>query len=527
MLKGVFGEVISQDYCDELLFRQAWDSIVRSIFIFIPAYDRAVIDKVAYSATIKANLLAWDGIVKVTILGLLLFAFLVALPARLAVAAVVTDVNIADQGGATRVTVTFDGPVQASSYFLIENPSRVVLELPGVYTPSPKAWPGMAVVGGVRLGQFKTGVARLVLDLAQFATVSSTDLQDPIRGDGYKVVFILKLAEETTFNRALKQGRKTVTPAPQLAAASTTPPLGSKIAAPVKSKEGVKDKEEVASSNAVNSTSAPGVGATSGQTASTSPSATPAPSPERRSSAVPVRGRIPVVVIDAGHGGQDPGAPSVIPGRYEKEATLAIARAIKNELEASGKVKAFLTRSGDSFIPLGQRVEIARAQKADLFISIHADSIADPAVRGATVYTLSETASDKEAERLAAKENKADIIAGINLGAESPDVTNILIDLIQRETMNYSAEFAAVAVREISPFTLFRSNNHRFAGFRVLKAADVPSILLETGYMSNLLDSQYLFSPEGQVSIAKGVRRAVEAFFDRRLARTSAATATP
>jgi N-acetylmuramoyl-L-alanine amidase len=223
------------------------------------------------------------------------------------------------------------------------------------------------------------------------------------------------------------------------------------------------------------------------------------------------------VVIDAGHGGQDPGAPSVVKGRNEKEATLAVAKAIKAELDASGKVKAILTRATDVYIPLGGRAAIARAAGADLFMSIHADSIAKPDIRGATIYTLSQTASDKEAEKLAEKENKADIITGINLGGESPDVTSILIDLTQRETMNYSAEFAQVAVREMSSKIYFRSNFHRFAGFAVLKAPDVPSVLIETGYMSNEDDSKFLFSGEGQKAIALGVRKAVERYFERRV----------
>jgi N-acetylmuramoyl-L-alanine amidase len=231
---------------------------------------------------------------------------------------------------------------------------------------------------------------------------------------------------------------------------------------------------------------------------------------------LPVRGRLPVVVLDAGHGGQDPGAPSVIPGRHESEVTLALVLAIRDELEKTGRFKVVLTRSTDVFIPLAERVNIARRAKADLFISVHADSIADPKIRGATVYTLSETASDKEAERLAAKENKADIIAGVNLGGETPDVTNILIDLAQRETMAFSAEFAQTAVREISPYVSLRTNHHRFAGFRVLRAPDVPSVLLESGYMSNLEDSQFLFSREGQRSIARGVSQAIDAYFSRR-----------
>ncbi len=204
-------------------------------------------------------------------------------------------------------------------------------------------------------------------------------------------------------------------------------------------------------------------------------------------------------------------------GRYEKDLTLAIAKEIKKELDDSGRVHAILTRSDDRFLPLRQRFEIARRNQAQLFISIHADSAPGSGARGATVYTLSETASDAEAARLAAKENQSDIIAGVDLSAAS-EVSDILIDLAQRETMNTSAEFAAVLQRELGDDVKLRSRFHRFAGFVVLKAPDVPSVLLETGYVSNREDSKFLFSKEGQRKIAKDVRSAIEAHFLRRLA---------
>jgi len=169
---------------------------------------------------------------------------------------------------------------------------------------------------------------------------------------------------------------------------------------------------------------------------------------------------------------------------------------------------------------LGDRVEIARRLKADLFISIHCDSSpTGPSAHGATVYTLSEVASDKVAARIAAQENKSDVINGVDLGAENSDVSSILVDLTQRETMNVSSSFAALLQREMSTAIPFTSNFHRFAGFRVLKAPDTPSVLLETGYVTNPNDARFLFSRDGQRKIADGVRRAVEAHFARRLAR--------
>ncbi len=222
----------------------------------------------------------------------------------------------------------------------------------------------------------------------------------------------------------------------------------------------------------------------------------------------------PLVVIDAGHGGFDPGSIAA-DGHREKDVALTMARAIRDALAASGRVRVAMTRDDDRFLILAERREIARRLKADLFISVHADSAPNPGARGATVYTLSEVASDKVAGELAAKENKADIINGVNLGAANTDVSSILIDLAQRETMTVSSSFAALLQREMSPLIGFRSTFHQFAGFIVLKAPDVPSVLLETGYMSNDGDLSLLFSADYQRRIALGVRRAVEAHLAR------------
>jgi N-acetylmuramoyl-L-alanine amidase len=226
----------------------------------------------------------------------------------------------------------------------------------------------------------------------------------------------------------------------------------------------------------------------------------------------------PLVVIDPGHGGHDPGSVSSDGRRYEKDAALAIARAVRDELVASGRVRVALTRDTDRFLILGDRREIARRLDADLFISIHADSAPNPAARGATIYTLSDVASDRVAAQLAAKENKADVLNGVDLGRETNDVSSILIDLAQRETMNVSAVFAALLQREMAPMISFRSTFHKFAGLIVLKAPDVPSVLLETGYISNDEDLKLLFSRDYRKDIATGVRRAVEVHFARRLA---------
>nr|WP_236697411.1 N-acetylmuramoyl-L-alanine amidase [Sphingomonas sp. Leaf357] len=226
----------------------------------------------------------------------------------------------------------------------------------------------------------------------------------------------------------------------------------------------------------------------------------------------------PLVVIDAGHGGMDPGAISQADGLREKDVTLRIARAIRDELLKSGRVRVALTREDDRFLVLQERYGIARRLKASLFISIHCDSVGSGLASGASVYTLSEVASDKESAKLAARENKADIIAGLDLGGAPADISSILIDLTQRETMNASANFARLLGREAQPLIPLKPNFHRMASLIVLKAPDMPSILFETGYISNPSDAAFIDSAEGRKRIAESVRRAVEVHFARRLA---------
>jgi N-acetylmuramoyl-L-alanine amidase len=225
----------------------------------------------------------------------------------------------------------------------------------------------------------------------------------------------------------------------------------------------------------------------------------------------------PLVVIDAGHGGHDPGAIAPQTATREKDVTLGVARAIRDELLKGGRVRVALPRDDDRFLILQERAEIARGLKADLFISVHADAATVPEASGATIYTLSEVASDRKAAQLAARENKADIINGVNLRGEKADVSSILIDLAQRETMNASARFADLLKREGSAMP-FRGDYHRMAGFAVLKAPDTPAILLEVGYLTNTADVERITSAAGKAAIATGIRRAVDVHFARRFA---------
>ncbi len=220
-----------------------------------------------------------------------------------------------------------------------------------------------------------------------------------------------------------------------------------------------------------------------------------------------------VIVLDPGHGGKDPGAIGCS-GVYEKNITLAMAKELKSILDSEGRYQVYLTRSTDIFIPLRDRVKIARKHNADLFLSIHADSALNKNAKGLSVYTLSENASDKEAEALAERENKADVIAGLDLLEHSKEVSDILINLAQRETMNRSSEFAGFMVQEMKNSAQILDNTHRFAGFAVLKAPDVPSVLLEMGYLSNRTEERLLKQSSYRKKLASSTSKAIKKYFD-------------
>jgi N-acetylmuramoyl-L-alanine amidase len=388
-------------------------------------------------------------------------AFAVLLPAQVE-AAGVRSVAVND----AEITVTFDDTVEKVSSFVLSGPDRIAIDVTGAEV-GPQAAPG-GLVTQVRQSQFDASTARIVLDLAQPAIVQTGKFS----ADGKALT--LSLAPIASPN-AVQMARKLY-----------MPPVAHR-ASPPKSRYNI--------------------------TIPLDPPSNGLPRPRIYGP----KGR-PLVVIDAGHGGHDPGTISTVTGQREKDVTLAIAKRIRDELIASGRVRVALTREDDRFYVLRERSAIARNIAADLFISIHADAAASPDAKGATLYTLSEVASDREAAALAARENKADIVKGVNLGGENSDVASILIDLAQRETMNNSVRFANLVKREGGGMIPFRSGYHRMAGFAVLKAPDTPAILMEVGYMTNSDDATRLGSAEGQQQIASGLRRAIEIHFARRVA---------
>ena len=225
----------------------------------------------------------------------------------------------------------------------------------------------------------------------------------------------------------------------------------------------------------------------------------------------------PLVVIDPGHGGHDPGASGE--GHVEKDLVLDLARALRQRIVEGGGIRVALTREDDRFLVVEERFEIARALGADLFLSIHADSAGDrDGVSGASIYTLSDTASSQAAARFAARENRADAINGVVLNGENAAVNSILIDLAQRRTSEGSAEFAVLIEREGGDTLRFRPEPRRSAALRVLRAPDVPSVLYEAGYISNPDDTARLASPAGRARFADVMARAIRIYFARQTA---------
>lgn len=239
-----------------------------------------------------------------------------------------------------------------------------------------------------------------------------------------------------------------------------------------------------------------------------------APAPETAQKA---DGR-PVVVIDPGHGGIDNGTQSG--GESEKNLVLAFGLALRDKLEKAGKYRVVMTRDDDTFVPLSDRTKIARNLKAALFVSIHADALpkAEGDAQGATIYTLSDKASDAEAQRLADAENRADAIAGFNLAEEPTDVADILIDLTQRETRTFSNRFARLLMGEMKSSVRMHKHPLKSAGFRVLKAPDVPSVLVEIGYVSNKGDLEHLVSEGWRSKAVSSMAQAIDGFLTKRMA---------
>lgn len=405
----------------------------------------------------------------------LFMALTVAAHSAQAATAHVSDVRVGLHGERTRIVLDLDRGVDFNVFTLPE-PYRVVLDLPEVdwsldlaNLPENKG-----ALSKMRYGLFTPGTSRMVLDVKSPVLVQKSFILKPVEGQRWRLVLDLAPTSETVFLETLAAQR---------------------------AQERKKLDNLVASA-----TQASPQAARPAPTAPVVPGLAMVPPPKPKAP-----GRR-IIAIDPGHGGVDPGTIGASK-TYEKHVTLALGRELKKSLEATGRYKVVMTRDRDIFLRLRDRVKVAREAGAELFISIHADSIRNSKTRGLSVYTLSENASDKEAAKLAAKENKADVIAGIDLTAESPDVTNILLDLAQRETMNQSARFAKELVGELQREVKLLRNTHRFAGFAVLKAPDMPSVLVEAGFLSNRQDERNLTSPAYRSKLAQAIVRGVDRHF--------------
>jgi len=354
---------------------------------------------------------------------------------------------VADSATKTRLIVSMSGVVEAKT-FVIERPDRVVIELPevGFHLGEDKGRRKLGLVSAVRYGLFAPGRSRMVVELAQPATVARIAAE--VKPDGQAdLVIELTRVERETFHRAALAD----------ALANATRPT---------------------------------------------PSATHlAPSADTR----------PLIMIDPGHGGIDPGAKAG--ETLEKDIVFSFARTLKELLDKEGKYRVHLTRDQDVFVSLGERVNMARAAKADLFISIHADTISSSQVRGLTVYTGSERATDAESARLAEKENEADAVGGIEVSQAPEGIADILQELTLRETRSFSNRLALTVVSNLNKIMPLNKNPHREAGFRVLRAPDVPSVLMELGYMSSRQDIDLLLSQEWRDKSAEALAKALDQYF--------------
>lgn len=368
---------------------------------------------------------------------------------------IVLSARIGEHPDRTRFVVELSDPVDMRT-FTLSGPNRVVIDMPAVrwHLEGPPRPSGNGAIKSYRYGMFRPGNSRFVIDLNQPVTLSDPLVLPPENGYGYRVVIDLFPTTQAKFDRTA--GWPTDLKARERAAevASLPPP------------------QAVTSQSAVKK----------------------------------------VIVIDPGHGGIDSGTVAA-DGTMEKDIVLAEGLRLRQTLLAHGYA-VHMTRDTDVFIPLRQRVNIARAWHADLFISIHADSIHDPDVTGLSIYTLSEKGSDKEAAALAAKENQADVIAGVDLSGDNSAVAPILIDLAQRDTMNKSSHFAETAITELSHATdILPRQPHRSGALVVLKAPDVPAVLIELGYLSNIHDENQMKSTGWRARVAGAIAAAVDRQF--------------
>jgi N-acetylmuramoyl-L-alanine amidase len=425
---------------------------------------------------------------------------------------IASDARLAGDGRQTRFILDLDKTIQFRA-FALSDPYRVVVDTSQVsfHLPEGAGATGRGLVKAFRYGMVMPGGSRIVFDLAGPARIANSYVLDSANGQPPRLVLELEAVDSATFAQSLgTQTRSEPRPEPKPA-----PPTADAIpfiSTPMMSTPGMSMPVVTTPVAVAPPVMSPPVASPPVISApDTEPAAKPA-APDPR----------PVVVIDPGHGGVDNGTQSggdII----EKDIVLSFAQALRDRLEKSGKYHVVMTRTDDTFIPLADRVKVAHGQGAALFVSIHADALpkGEGEAQGATIYTLSDKASDAEAERLADNENRADAIGGVNLTEAPVDVADILIDLAQRETRTFSNRFARLLMGEMKTTVRLHKRPLKSAGFRVLKAADVPSVLVELGYVSNKEDLDNMVSDAWRTRAVGSMARAVDTFLAKRVATTA------
>ncbi|WP_339860959.1 N-acetylmuramoyl-L-alanine amidase [Paremcibacter congregatus] len=369
----------------------------------------------------------------------------------------VADIRIGQSKNKTRFVLDINQNIKYN-VFTLANPNRVVIDITEVtWKNNTGGAKGRGFIDQYRYGLFKPGTSRIVLDVNKPVNVANSFMIKARKGKPYRFVLDLKEVSNKAFQEASKR------PVKRRVASAPKKPQPADI-------RSLRTKK--------------------------------------------------LIVLDPGHGGHDPGnlGSTKYRGFPEKTVVLSAAHTIKEELEKTGRYQVVMTRDTDVYVKFHNRTRIAHNLQADLFISVHADSFKSAKVRGATVYTLSERASDREAAALARRENKSDIIAGMDLEEEIDIVQSILIDLVKRETMNLSSSFANELVPQLKKVVLVRTNPHRTANLIVLKGLDVPSVLLELGYLTNSQDAKMLMQKETQRNIGRSIVKAADRFFARQYA---------
>jgi N-acetylmuramoyl-L-alanine amidase len=385
---------------------------------------------------------------------------------------IASDARLAGDAKQTRFVLDLDKPIQFRA-FTLADPYRVVVDIPQVdfRLPAESGATGRGLIQAFRYGLVMPGGSRIVFDLTGPARIAKSYVLDAANGQPARLVLELEQVDRTGFVQSLAaESRPELRPAISVAA---DPVVAMKAAVP-------------------------------------EPAAT---APDSR----------PVVVIDPGHGGVDNGTQAG--GENEKDLVLGFGLALRDRIEKAGKYRVVMTREDDTFIPLADRVTIARNQSAALFVSIHADALppGEGDAQGATIYTLSDKASDAEAERLAETENRADAIGGVKLTEEPADVADILIDLVRRETRTFSNRFARQLMSEMKTTVRMHKHPLKSAGFKVLKGPDVPSVLVELGYASNKDDLEHMKSENWRARTVGSMAQAIDVFFAKRVAKAGPA----